>query len=591
MAEKKKSLSKKLTASKSLSSSTSSTFSTASDEDLKVYCQSCVREGAKLPAHGYCTVCKEHLCKTCFNVHKKHKLSRHHTLLDAKRMPISLNQFSASINISQHYDLTQPCTMHSKEKIKYYCHDHKELLCSVCVTLKHPNTVCEVNYIPDISSNIIDSKEYQDMLKAIKTTADECRNKVKDIRGMTGKSNNSLKDVLADIKKYRQEINQILDELEKQAEDIAKLAEQDDEKSLKAVVTSLDDLTKTLETSSDTLKQLNTSKQADKLFLELKLAEKTKKDVEENMLKLTSHDVKYIFNPNKAILTLLKKEKSLGSLTQRYKKSLSKSVLKKSRQASHQSTLCVKTPKDKYECLVSAMIFFTPDCLIISDYLNKALKVVDTSTKSVTDQLQLDGKPWDITKITNTELAVTFSLKQTIQFISISNNKLRKNRTLKVDGVCHGVGCYLGKLVVSFCDPAKVQIIDMNDTVLSTIDGETKFKNPQHILTNSHSIYVSDLELRRVVQLSWQGKMNGSYGVQGNPCGIALSDDGTVFVCDDKRNVIEEISGDCSKGEVLHEDLKSPQAVCWHSETRMLYYSCYCHDECYDNYIHIYKYS
>jgi hypothetical protein len=68
-------------------------------------------------------------------------------------------------------------------------------------------------YIPDISGDIIDSKEYQIILNAVNTTPDTFKQMLKDVKDMTHKSNSPLKDALDDIKKFRQEINQRLDEL------------------------------------------------------------------------------------------------------------------------------------------------------------------------------------------------------------------------------------------------------------------------------------------------------------------------------------------------------------------------------------------
>jgi hypothetical protein len=73
----------------------SSTTSMASDDDLQVYCQPCDEEETGLPAHGYCTDYKEHLCKKCF---KAHQFTKKHTLLEATSMPQVLQQPSRSIH-------------------------------------------------------------------------------------------------------------------------------------------------------------------------------------------------------------------------------------------------------------------------------------------------------------------------------------------------------------------------------------------------------------------------------------------------------------------------------------------------------------
>ncbi|XP_060554335.1 uncharacterized protein LOC132715361 [Ruditapes philippinarum] len=553
----------------------SSTHSIASDEDLQVYCQPCDEEGTRLPAHGYCTDCKEHLCKNCFIVHKKHKLSKQHTLLDATRMPKVLHQPPTSTYTDQSDKLTTPCCKHPKEMIKFYCHDHEALLCSVCVTLEHHATSCKVNYIPDISGDIIDSNECQDILKAVNNTSDKYQKFVEDVKKMTNKSNSSLEDALADIKKFRQEINQRLDELERQIEDAAKVIEQENNKHLKAVETTCADITQSLKSSSDTIKHLNSSKQADKLFMELKLAEKTMQNEEGKKLQLSSYDIKeHTFKANEPIFDLLKTENSLGTLTQKKLNIKSPFAPIKSRQFSHQGEICVKTSKDKCSYWITGMTLLTPDLLIITDRDNKAVKMVDISRQCVSDQLQLDNMPWDITTVTSTELAVTLPNKHTILLISVSSNKLIKKHTMKVNGQCHGISCYQGKLVVTFRYPAKLQILDKNATILTTIDGKILFKVPLHVTCNKSSIYVSDFGMKSVTRLNWQGDVIGSYSCTGEPRGISLSNHCTVFMSDLNRNVIEEISEDCSTGKVVLQNVINPYAVCLSEETKKMYFSC-----------------
>jgi hypothetical protein len=566
--------------------------SMTSDEDLQVYCQPCDEEGTRLPAHGYCTDCKEHLCQTCFTAHKINRLSKQHTLLDATSMPQVLQQPSTPIHTGLSDDLTLPCPKHPKEMIKFYCNDHSEFLCSVCVTLEHQATSCNVNYIPDIAGDILDSKEYEIILNAVNTTSDKFQQILKDVKDMTHKSNSSLKDALDDIKKFRQEINQRLDVLERQAEDAAKVIEQENNKHQKAVETTCEDITKSLKISSDKIKQLNTTKQADKLFIDLKLAEKTIKDMEGKLLTLSSFDIKeHNFQSNDVILNLFKTEKSLGTLTQKTCNTECQSVQIKSRQTSHGREICVETSRDKTICWTTGITLLTPDILIISDRENKAVKLVDISYKYVSDQLQLDDEPCDITTVTSTDLAVTLPDKQTIQLISISSNELIKRHTIKVDGQCHGISCYQGKLVVSFLNPAKLQILDINGTILTRIDGKNIFKYPHYVTCNRSSIYVSDRHMKTITILNWQGDVIGSYSGISAPRGMSLSDDGTVFVCDWERNVIEEISGDCSTGKVVMQDLKSPLAVCWCRKTKKLYTSCNDLYGVFNNVLHIHNLS
>ncbi|XP_045207042.2 E3 ubiquitin-protein ligase TRIM33-like [Mercenaria mercenaria] len=566
----------------------SSSTSMSSDEYVKVYCQPCDHDGTRLPAHGYCKDCREHLCETCFVFHKRHTLSRHHTLLDKNSMPQTMS--SASVHPSQP-DLTKPCTKHMKKVIEFYCQNHKALLCSVCVTLEHTGTSCKVNYIPDISDQIINSKEHLDILKSLETITEQCHKKSEDVKKNTAKSNSSLTTVLADIKKFRIEINQRLDELKKQAEDAAKAIHQENNNNLKTVETTCDDVTKSVKKLSDAIKHLNTTKQTDSLFMELKFAEEMIKDYEKSVNQLPAFDVKeYNFIPNKAISNLLDNEGSLGTFTEKSLKDTSPPAVDiKSRQTSHQGEICVKTSKDKRICWIRGMTLLTPDLLIITDSFNNAIKMVNTRSQSVTDQLQLDTTPVDVTSVTDTELAVTLPNKQNIQFISVSSNKLKMKQILKLDGKCCGISYCQGKLVVSFTTPAKLQILNTSGTILTTVIGENIFSKPIHVTTNTNSIYISDWEMKTVTRLNWQGEVIGSYGGMVEPGAITLSDDGTVLVCDPSRNVIEEIAGDCSTGKIVLKDLNSPHALCWCAGTSKLYFSCNTGVDKDNNFVQVFK--
>ncbi|XP_053396219.1 E3 ubiquitin-protein ligase TRIM71-like [Mercenaria mercenaria] len=293
----------------------SSTMSTGSGEDFELFCQPCDLADLRLPACGFCIDCEEHMCESCFNHHQRSKPSRHHKLLDKVNMPQTQQVPSKSAQPRQDDHLTTPCPQHKKETIKFYCHDHEELLCSVCVTLEHSGA-CRVSYIPDISEGSLDSKQYNDTLKDIDIITEKCHKIEADLKRMTIKSSNSLTDVLAEIKKLRQKTNRKLDEMEKAAEDAAKAIQLDNHASMKTAETTCGDAIKSVKALSDSIKQLNTSKQADKLFLELQHAKQLVTSNNDMLSGLKSpEDVKeYYLVPSNTISILLENEKSLGTL-------------------------------------------------------------------------------------------------------------------------------------------------------------------------------------------------------------------------------------------------------------------------------------
>ncbi|XP_053390300.1 uncharacterized protein LOC128553204 [Mercenaria mercenaria] len=464
--------------------------------------------------------------------------------------------------------------------IKFYCHDHKALLCSVCVTLQHTSTSCKVNYIPDISCQIINSKEHQDILKAMNTITEQCRTKLEEMKKMTSKSNISLIDVLAGIKKFRKEISQRLDELERKAEDAANAIQQENNKNLDKVEAACDDKTKSLKKASDSIKHLYTSNQADRLFLELKLAEKMIKAYEKSIHSLNTYDLReFSFQPNIAILLSLKSEKSLGTLTH-------KSLNMQSRQALHKGNICVKTPKEECVCAITGMILLTTDQLIICDAYNHSLKLVDTSNYCITGYLKLDCTPLDVTAVTKTEVAVLSASR--IQFVSVSSNSFKKKHTLKTGG--NGLSCYQGRLVVVVArgNSWGLEILDINDTISTTVR-VIKTNSPSICFVTAcySGIYVSCCSKKTVAKLNWNGEVIDSFGDMDNPSRITQSDDGTIFVKD--GDVLRRISGDCLKENVVLQNSENFEGFCCDSAKNTLYTSTIFGDEKVDNYLQIYR--
>ncbi|XP_045160520.2 E3 ubiquitin-protein ligase TRIM71-like [Mercenaria mercenaria] len=552
-------------------------ISLGSDEDFETFCQPCDQDDLRLPAFGFCMDCEEHLCESCFTHHRRARPSRHHSLLDKHNMPHTLQVPSKSVHTAQSDDLSTPCAKHKKEMIKFYCHDHKALVCSVCVTLEHTGTSCHVNYIPDISTQCLNSKEYTSTLKEMDIITQKLQKTTADLTEKITSSNNILEDILADIKKFRNEINQRLDELEKQAFDKARALQRDNEGRLKTVETA--NITKLLKASADSIKHFNTSKQTDRLFMELKSAEKLIKDGQKKLSQLPSpDDVKeYFFQPNPKIFSFPFKEKSLGAL----------------KHYSWQGNICVKKAEDESSCWITGMTLLAPSKLLLTDLYNDSIKMVNVNNDSVTDELYLNTYPWDITPVTRGQVAVTLPAKDTIQYVSASSNKLLLKHKLDVDGECYGLSCYGDKLAVTFCCPGKLQIIDLKGKVQTTVatnsNGEDVFSKPDYVISNSHSIYASDREKHVVIRLNWQGELTGSYDAMGSPRGLALLEDDSIVACDAYNSNIQHISADLKKGHVVFKDVKYPQAIYLCGTNNKLYISRDSYDEKNKHLIRVFK--
>jgi hypothetical protein len=199
--------------------------------------------------------------------------------------------------------------------------------------------------------------------------------------------------------------------------------------------------------------------------------------------------------------------------------------------------------------------------------------MVETLSQSIVDELSLDANPWDVTIVSSSKIAVTIPNTQTIQFAKICSGKLKKINSIMVNGHCQGLSFFQGKLVVTFSEPAKLQILETNGDIQTTVSGQNIFCYPEYVATDMNSIYISDWKLKQVTRLNWQGNVTGVFCDLAEPGGIALTEEGTVFVGDNSKHSIEEISGQCAKIQAVLRDPKCARALCWCKEKNVLYFS------------------
>ncbi|XP_060585874.1 E3 ubiquitin-protein ligase TRIM71-like [Ruditapes philippinarum] len=622
----------------SLSSNMSTSLSKGSAEDFEIICVPCDKENIRLPAVGFCVNCEEHLCQTCFETHRRPKPSRRHQLLDRDHMPQTQDYSKLSLRTPgrESDDLTTPCSKHPKEIVKFYCQDHEALVCNVCVTLEHTKTLCVIDYIPDISTEIIDSIELEGTLTNIDQMTEKCLHMTADLKQKLESSATSLANAKEDIETSRAEIDMKVDEMEKEAKDTLKKLQHDNSEMLEKTETTSDVIMKSLEASANALKHLNKCKKADQLFTELQSVKQLIFDYENKLKQLeatTGECKEYKFEPNESIETFLQDETSLGTLRptaheqsdqlskqlnlyneNRFKQQeavgeckeyifeqheIDETILKADttlwtpRPTSHEQsdqlsaslsepeketlscTICVKSSTDKKDCYISGIAAGSRNQVIVADKSNALIKVVDLDSQDII-QCKLDSIPWDVTMTSDDTIAVTKPLAKTIQFLLFTSNTINEQHKLKVEGECYGLSHHHGKLVVTFLNPAKLHIMDMEGKVqrriLRNSNRKLIFKNPLHVATNSDSIFVSDCDKQTVFCFNWEGELTGSYDRMQTPIGIALIDDGSVFVSDiseDECNILH-ISADCKKAEIVLQDLNYPQAICWFSETETL---------------------
>jgi hypothetical protein len=451
-----------------------------------------------------------------------------------------------------------------------------------------------VDYIPDISGQILDSTEFRETLKDTDKLTNKCSQITSGLKQRVAESTTSLEDAIAKIENYRKKINKRLDELEKEVKDAAFTIQHDNNKKLRTTETTCDDIDKELQASADTLKHLNANKKTDQLFTELKIAQQLIQDNNNIISQLpTINDiVEYIFEPNQAIKKVIQDEKSLGTLSS---KKLKQPAEPKNQGAvamklSTHRRIYAKTSSGEKNCWISGIAVSNQNQLFAADYYYDSLKMIDIINGDI-KQLQLDSKPWDITMVTTDSLAVTLPDSKTIQFISFSPDSLSLKNKLKVDGECYGISHHQRKLAVTFANPGKLQIMDLKENTEVTVDkdsnGDNIFRKPWYVTTNSHSIYISNDGNDEVLRFNWQGEMIGAVRIR-RPRGITLLNDGSLSVNSYASDCIYRVSDECKDSKIILKNVDRPYAACWCPESSTLCVSSLTEDSG-DNYIKVYK--
>lgn len=407
------------------------TIYSGSDEHYEYLCDPCNSANEQIEAQGFCTVCKEYLCRNCYKCHSRSAALKDHALLDKDRMPKKFVKYC------------DPCkTVGESNEAAGYCHTCDEYLCSNCfksharsIALKH-HTLLEKDKMPLLRN---------------KDLADICKPK-------DNPTNKTMHNFIKDIN--------------------------------------------------------------------------------------------------------------------------------------------VKVNEDEMECFIMKMTMLTTDTLVVADFNNKSLKIVDLTANVVKDRLKLEAHPIGLSMICKDQVAVVLEKKCKIQIVSVSQ-RLLVIKTLDTKDECVDVTSFKGQLLVSFCDPVKFKIIKQTGETSETINPDAEVlrycKLPENIAVSADGaiIYISDWKTNKVLCMDQNGKFISKFdGGVDLPCGIIISTSGFVFLCNRMQNALYKMTSDLSEVTTIlgrAEGLMMPNAICLNPEKKWLLISSGYSSPGFCNYIKIYE--
>ena len=98
-------------------------------QTMTMLCESGVDEK---PAVGHCLTCSDHLCESCFQLHKKQKVTRDHHVVMLK----DLHQMDRKMGVKSVRQKLY-CDEHKDEPLKLFCKTCQKVICRDCALVKH----------------------------------------------------------------------------------------------------------------------------------------------------------------------------------------------------------------------------------------------------------------------------------------------------------------------------------------------------------------------------------------------------------------------------------------------------------------------
>ncbi|XP_052778977.1 uncharacterized protein LOC128216447 [Mya arenaria] len=556
------------------------------------FCQTCANDGKDIPSDAFCTVCKEFLCSNCARVHRNMTFTKSHPLQDKSTMPSSLQPESEN----KHF--TETCQRHAEEFIKYFCPNHETLLCGDCLADKEHSS-CTIERISQVAKRYKEGPEYNGLKAGLVQMVNDIGNLSDNIQaGMKYIDEESFTNI-NELRKFRNEIKQYLDKREHKLLEEIEQNKRKSESVLSELKSNCQDIIAATEKLKVKLKAQEVNN--NQLFISGTRAIKELVGLQSALKDIRGKkSVLYFkFTRDPATEQLLASCTAIGRFDQvasdlaDRQKQRQWPALNQSRTDLSQSQfrklpdIPVKALTDTNDCCLSSVVLLPGDRLILADWYNCSIKLVDTLTNRVVSKVNLPGDPWDLCLLPGDRAAITLPGLKKIQFLSTQGNVTQQD-VVKVDGECRGIDFCDDNLIVSFTNPGKVVLMDMKGKVKKSVykdsSGKPLFKSTWYLTVTRESqtppvIYVSNMLTNTITKLSISLEVLKSYQdpILRSPCGLTAVGDNQLLVCG--RNSDNILLLDTPTGKITQllgkeEGIESPCSVAYCPLKKMLFVTC-----------------
>lgn len=245
-------------------------------------------------------------------------------------------------------------------------------------------------------------------------------------------------------------------------------------------------------------------------------------------------------------------------------------------EAEYIGKLNVQAAGESFSCCITGLVLISPQEIVLADYYNNSIKILNTSNNSITSTHKLSGAPWDVTAIKADTAAATLPDKGRIVFMD-TRHCLFETQCLRVREGCWGLDYRDGLIAVSFSKPSAVHILDIKGNLLHnfSVQGIYNCQSYVSFSNDNQSIFVSDNENHEIHQLTTDGHeiKELKCGDLKSPAGLTVMRNGTVVVCGigNSDRVTSITAGSMNFVPVALHDLHKPCCVTVSEEDNKMY--------------------
>ncbi|XP_069142160.1 tripartite motif-containing protein 2-like [Argopecten irradians] len=527
-----------------------------------IMCKPCEKKGnVNIPAKFWCDHIKFYFCESC-------KVG-HHDLIHDDCEPENITERNKSATIRRKMSATE-CGKH-KEKLEYYCEDHKILGCHKCIIVDHRK--CEAVASADDFRDKIQTTKIENLLGELRKCVNAMEILIKDVEEQLHTIKEDQVTALQSLMDLRTKINERFDELQKELTDKLTASFKEEKENLdvsrKKCERLMFAMQKTLTSSQDASLKEDTVGTISLFQRGQAEVESCKALIQELEKSSRSTSLRHEYNPD--ILTLdTKTSLTLGTiLVHQQQRKLPNTAALSERQLKMTRKINIKVPTDEKDCALYGVVLLSGGRIVVGDDANHKVKLF-TENGDFKCEVQLSEALCDLCRVDDNTVAVTLYEDKTICTVNITDLTLTVISKIKIQNVTENcLGITYNNNTFVFGTVTSLYSVPQNGgeaTMLHNIESRCLHLASDKVNGRVFaSIYTSDPDSVAVTRLS-----DGTHtdvlkvGVVKGTTGIDVDREGNVYVCGRGSHNVIQMSGDGTNVKELltsSNEIERPRAI------------------------------